>query len=403
MKIGILYLFTLFAVACNSPDTLNIIPAPVVATEGNLELTGPQVLNDPERFVWGGSVVKGYDGKYHMLYSTWECGDSIPPFRDSWLLYSKIAYAVSEYPDRDFKHVGIVLKGRIYEGDSLSWDAQTVHNPHLKKFNNKYYLYYTGSRDPGKPPKDSPGFSLTKRNRIQQVQKVGAIEFESFEDLIEGNFDRPEEPLLSPRTRVKKDNVIKPSPEGTKALPDNMIVVNPSVVFRPSDGKYLLYFKGNLYDPHWRGVHGVAISDSPLGPFTPQDQFVFDVRLEDGKIASAEDPYVWYHSGHKRFYAIFKDFTGKITGGESGLAIMYSKDGIDWKKPRDPFFMRKEVILTNGDTISLHRMERPQILVDEEGNPLVLYAAASVVDINPRQDGKSFNIHVTLVPGAFDF
>ena len=41
---------------------------------GNI-LSGPSALNDPDRFVWGGSVVKGDDGKYHMLFGTWECGD----------------------------------------------------------------------------------------------------------------------------------------------------------------------------------------------------------------------------------------------------------------------------------------------------------------------------------------
>jgi len=69
--------------------------------DGNI-LSGSSVLNDPERFVWGGSVIKGDDNKYHMLYSTWECGDSIPHFSDSWVLHSKIAYAVSDYPDRGF-------------------------------------------------------------------------------------------------------------------------------------------------------------------------------------------------------------------------------------------------------------------------------------------------------------
>ena len=102
------------------------------------------------------------------------------------------------------------------------------------------------------------------------------------------NFHRPDKPLLIPRTRVKKDNVVNPSPPGTIPKPDNMIVVNPSVVFRPTDGKYLLYFKGNLWDPQWRGVHGVAIGNTPTGPFSALDKFVFDIRTEDGKIASAD-------------------------------------------------------------------------------------------------------------------
>jgi len=108
---------------------------------GNI-LSGPSVLNDPDRFVWGGSVVKGDDGEYHMLYGTWECGETYPAFSNAWVLHSKIAYAVSDYPDRDFKIQKIILQGRALDGDPTAWDAQMVSNPHLKKFNGKYYLYY---------------------------------------------------------------------------------------------------------------------------------------------------------------------------------------------------------------------------------------------------------------------
>lgn len=365
------------------------------AIDGNI-LSGPSVLNDPDRFVWGASVVKGDDNKYHMLYSTWECGDSIPQFSDSWVLHSKIAYAVSDYPDRNFKFQKIVLRGRKSDGDSMAWDAQMVHNPHIKKFNNKYYLYYVGGKDTGIQPKGTKGELLNKRNRVQQNQCIGVVEFNSFEDLVNGNFKRFDSPLLLPRTRVKPDNIVNPSPEGTKPKPDNIIVVNPSVVQRPSDGKYLLYFKGNFYNPNWRGVHGVAISDSPTGPFKAEDDFVFDILNEDGTIASGEDPYVWYHNKLDLFYVVLKDFTGRITNGEPGLAILESVDGIKWRRPADSFFMKKEVILKTGDTLKVNRLERPQLLIDKNGNPEVLYCACAITDINPRKDGSSFNVHIPL-------
>ncbi|MDY7395081.1 glycoside hydrolase family protein [Aureibaculum sp. 2210JD6-5] len=363
--------------------------------EGDI-LKGESVLNDPDRFVWGASVIKGEDGKYHMFYSTWECGDSIPKFTDSWVLHSKIAYAVSDEPDKNFKFQKIVLQGKGLEGDSIAWDTQMVHNPHIKRFENKYYLYYLGSKDPGIQPQGSKGEKLNKRNRVQQNQQIGVIEFNTFDDLVVGNFTRPTSPLLSPRTRVKPDNIVNPSPDGTTPKPDNIIVVNPSVVKRPSDGKFLLYFKGNFYNPHWRGVHGVAIADSPNGPFTTTDNFVFDFMDAEGKIASAEDPYVWHHPEHKKFYSVVKDFSGLITEGKPGLALLESLDGIKWTKPINPFFMKKEVVLNSGDSIKVNRLERPQLLIDENGNPTVLYAACSIVDINPRQDGASFNVHIPL-------
>jgi len=399
MKLLIFYLcLTGISISCtnNKNEALEVIALPIDGSvDGNI-LSGSAVLNDPDRFVWGGSVIEGDDNKYHMLYATWECGDSVPEFSNSWVLHSKIAYAVSDYPDRDFKFQKIVLRGRALEGDSTAWDAQMVHNPHIRKFNNIYYLYYGGGKDPGIQPEGSKGEQVNKRNRVQQNQCIGVIEFNSFEDLMNGNFKRLDKPILKPRTRVKPDNIVDPSPEGTEPKPDNIIVVNPSVVQRLSDGKYLLYFKGNFYNPGWRGVHGVAIADKPTGPFTATDHFVFDIRNEDGTIASGEDPYVWYHNTHEKFYVVFKDFSGKITEGKPGLAILESMDGIKWIKPDNSFFMKKQVILNSGDTIHVSNLERPQLLIDRYGNPQVLYSACSLGSVGNKRDGSTFNVHIPL-------
>jgi len=257
-------------------------------------------------------------------------------------------------------------------------------------------LYYTGARDPGKQPLGSNGEKLSKRDRIQQSQQIGVIEFEQFSDLVNGNFIRPDSPILSPRTRVKADNIINPSPQGTIAKPDNIIVVNPSVVQRPSDEKFLLYFKGNLYDPHWKGIHGVAISDSPIGPFKALDNLVFEIKMPDGKLASAEDPFVWYNNKHQIFYSVFKDFSGQFTEDKPGLAILQSHDGLNWTKPANSFFMKKKLLLANGDTIKVSNLERPQFLIDDSGNPMVLYAACSLGPVGNKKDGSTFNVHIKL-------
>ncbi len=400
-----LVLLGLLIVACNQEletehYNLSISVEPLVGEffkhNGKTSIQSPNTLQHNDYFVWGGSVIKGKNNKYHMLFSLWECGEKWAPFQDGWLINSKIAYAVSDYPNKEFEFQKIVLCGRMFEGDSTAWDAQSVHNPHIKEFNSKYFLYYTGSRDPGPQPKGSPGENLSKRNRIQQSQKIGVLEFDSFQDLLTGKFKRPEKPLLIPRTRVKKDNVLNPSPDGTIAKPDNLIVVNPSVVYRPSDEKYLLYFKGNMWDPNWRGVHGVAIGNSPTGPFTALDDFVFDIRLENGKIASAEDPYVWYYKKLNRFYAVIKDFTGKITGSKPALAILVSSDGINWQKPANSLFMKKELLFTNGQRLDVSNLERPQLFINKDGSPSVLYCACSVEPLRDKKDGSTFNVQIFL-------
>lgn len=359
-------------------------------------LKGSSVFQIPGYFVWGGSVVKGEDNKYHMLFSLWESGTKNGSFAKNWVLESKIGYAISDKPDGDFKFQKIVLKGKRYAGDLKSWDAQSVHNPHIKKFNGKYYLYYTGSMDPGIQPKGSSGENLDKRSRVQQSQCIGVITFDSFDDLVSGNFSRPKKPLLVPRTRVKPNNILNGSPEGTVAKPDNIIVVNPSVDYNPNTGKYMLFFKGNLYQPSWKGAHGVAIGNSPLGPFEPLDTFIFDVRLPDGKIASTEDPYVWYAKKYNQFLAVVKDFSGQLTGHKKTLALLSSKDGISWNLTKHPLFMKKELHLTDGSLLPMDRLERPQLLLDENGIPKILYAASSLHNVNPKNDGSSFNVQIPL-------
>jgi hypothetical protein len=242
----------------------------VTRTDGRIEVKGFSAFQLPGRFVWCGSPI-GVGNRYYLFFSTWESGPEVPPFVESWVLHSKIGLAVSDSPYGGFREVAVFLRGRADQGVPGAWDAQMVDNPLIKRFGGKFFLYHGGSRDPGAQPPGSPGERLSKRERVRLNQKTGVMEFESIEGMLAGELRRFDRPLLAPRTRVKATDVVDSSPEGTLAKPDNLIVVNPAVVQRPSDGKYLLYFKGNVYDPRWRGVHGVAVGDSPTGPFSTTD------------------------------------------------------------------------------------------------------------------------------------
>jgi len=396
--ISLVTLVAMASLSCKSPSYLyqaQSIDMKVVRESGKIRVEGSSVFQLRDSFVWCGSPIR-IDDQYFLFYSSWESGPAVPPFGDSWVLCSKIGCAVSDSPAGNFRSLQLFLKGRRLQGDSLAWDAQMVHNPLIKNFNGKYYLYYGAGKDPGIQPEGSPGERLNQRNRIQQSQQIGVIEFNSIEELLAGKFKRFDQPLLSPRTRVKSYDVVNPSPPGTIAKPDNMIVVNPAVEYRPSDGKYLLFFKGNLYDPTWRGVHGVATADSPTGPFTATDAFVFDIDDGKGNKVSAEDPYVWYHHRDKKFYAVMKDFTGKLTGGEPGLAMMQSINGIKWEAASQSLFMKKELLLKDGTILKVDRLERPQILLDKNDDPMVLFAACSIDPCNGKQDGGTFNVQIPM-------
>lgn len=398
IKFAIFILTLIFASSCRSKIyyfQAQPVDLEVINESGKIKISGSSAFQLPDTFVWGGSPIK-IENKYYLFFSAWESGINVPKFSESWLTNSKIGLAVSDSPKGNYKSLGIVLKGMNANGDSSAWDAQSAHNPLIKMFNGKFYLYYVSSVDPGVQPSGSSGENLDKRNRLQQNQKIGVIEFNSIQDLLAGKYLRSEQPLLSPRTRVKPDHVLDPSPPGTETKPDNLIVVNPAVVFNPKTGEYLLYFKGNIYDPNWRGVHGVAVGDSPVGPFTATDKFVFDFDDGNGKKVSAEDPFVWYHACDKCFYAVVKDFNGKLTGSEPGLALLKSADGFEWKPAEFPLFMKKELVLKDGTILKVDRLERPQILLDKNDNPLVLYAACSVDPCNEKKDGGTFNVQIPV-------
>ena len=158
----------------------------------------------------------------------------------------------------------------------------------------------------------------------------------------------------------------------------------------------MLFFKGNLYEPSWKGVHGVAIGDTPTGPFIPRDEFIFDIRMPDGSLASTEDPYVWYAPKYQEFMAVVKDFSGRLTGHKKTLALLSSKDGLSWDLTEHQLFMKRELHLPDGSVLPVDRLERPQLLLDKDGIPTVVYAACALDNVNPKNDGSSFNVHIPL-------
>lgn len=92
----------------------------VINDSGIIYVKGSAVLQARDSFVWGASPIK-INEKYYLFYSTWESGPEIPQFSGSWVLYSKIACAVSDSPEGNFHSLGIVLKGRNAAGDSTAW------------------------------------------------------------------------------------------------------------------------------------------------------------------------------------------------------------------------------------------------------------------------------------------
>ena len=95
---------------------------------------------DPDYHIWGASVVKGYDGKYHMYYARWKYDTG----HFGWVTHSEIAYAIADQAEGPYQPVKVALpaRGKAY------WDGTTTHNPTVFKKEGMYYLYYMGTTSP---------------------------------------------------------------------------------------------------------------------------------------------------------------------------------------------------------------------------------------------------------------
>ena len=338
-------------------------------------------LEHADWFTWGASVLRGDDRQYHMFYCRWP---KKFPFYDGWVVDAEICYAVAARPEGPFRYVRTMLRGRKHEAQIHAFDGASVYNPHVKSFDGKVYLYYTGNHDP------SSDRLIGTRKVAVTHQTIGVLIADSPADLGNGKYRRLDNPTLKPLSRIRAD-----IPEGEQygdpnnITPANIVVVNPSVE-RRADGKYILMFKGwTAGKGHYGPVHGVALGDTPIGPFEVQPAPVLAVPLEDGRSAMAEDPYLWYDKNHQRFYAIVKDFHGQITGAGASMALFESTHGTRWEPSTHRLVSGMQIRYADGTVKKVRHLERPQLLLNDKDQPRTLYAAV-------KQGDHSFNVHIPL-------
>ena len=330
------------------------------------ELIGPvdssRFFIQKNHYSWCSSVIKA-DGKFHMFYSQWSHGkrafddDSMNyifnGFR-GWNKYSEIAYATSDKIDGPFKYVKTILKG---DGDRNKWDRFTMHNPQVRKFGDHYYLYYISNSYDSTLQFNNPSFSPDWKHwlRYNCTQKIGVLKFKSFAELLKGKFKRSASPLM------QADN-----------LRTFEVTTNPTVAQGP-DGKYYMLFKSRKPDVG-NMTFWMAASDKPDGGF----KIVSEVFT--GADMACEDPCMWYDKKRKRFYASVKYYSNskKLVPQFGALALITSEDGLHWIAANNPLISLRELKLTNGKKLELAHLERPFVVTDKDGQPIALFAAASI-------------------------
>lgn len=312
-------------------------------------------------YIWGASVVKGDDGKYHMFYSRWERSHGF----DAWVTHSEIAHAVAEEPGGPFEFTDVALPPR----GAAYWDGLTTHNPTVHKFNGRYYLYYMGTTGDGKV---TSGLNWVHRNK----QRIGVA-----------RADNPYGPWLRSHKPVLD---VSPGEHAHDAL----MVSNPSVT-QMKNGDFLMVYKAvakrNPLPFGGPVSHLAAIARNPAGPFEKYPDRIF---YAEGQEFPAEDPSIWYDAKADRYYAIVKDMKGGFTGREHALAFFSSEDGLEWEPGASPLVAALEITWETG-TQQVIRLERPQILL-EDGKPVMLYCAVAPGDYHTT---ATFNVHIPLKAG----
>ena len=95
--------------------------------------------------------------------------------------------------------------------------------------------------------------------------------------------------------------------------------------------------------------------------------------------------------GADRYWAVVKDNEGHFTHRGYSLALWESADGFDWKLARHPLVSTPEITWADGRRQKLNALERPQLLF-HDGEPIALLCAAAD---NASRDG-SFNLQIPL-------
>lgn len=300
-------------------------------------------------YVWDCSVIKS-GGKYHMFSSRWkeEYG-----FGWNWLFNSEIIHSVADKPEGpyEFKRVVLPRRGRAY------FDGMNTHNTCIKRYKDKFYLYYMGTTYGGDIPTSAEGIPLSYAEETWNRKRIGVAVAED----INGEFVRRDTPLLEPR--------------GCESW-DCTVTTNPSVAIMPDGKTYMIYKSRSAVGKPLK--LGIAVADSPDGEFKRlADKPILDFGDENMHI---EDPFIWYDGRKKKFCLIAKDDVKNgahgITGEWGGGFYAESDDCIDFTIGNNAKVYSRTIEWTNGRKTTQGNLERPSVLFDEDGNPTHVFCAS---------------------------
>ncbi|MBC2602705.1 glycoside hydrolase family protein [Puniceicoccus vermicola] len=309
-------------------------------------------------WVWCGSVIRGEDGLYHMFASRWPT--NLPMF-SGYVLNSEIVRAVSVAPEGPYQFADRVLPDSPPE----AWDGRMAHNPTVHRCGDKFLLFYIGSTFAGPLEQDDPDEAGEQVKQSYAGIRIGL----AISSSVKGPWKILSKPILEPRPNHWDAN----------------IVTNPAPCVR-EDGSIILYYRSNTPDGLRIGVAGADFYEGPYRRLSEDPV----LRFEGGDYV--EDPYVWWAGNHYQMLA--KDMLGGITGEYHAGAHFHSSDGLLWEPMKPAKAYSRNITWTDGSTEKLGSLERPQLLFDEEGEPICLFVAAADGPGGFRNANNTWNLAI---------
>lgn len=316
-----------------------------------------------DQWVWGGSPIRGDDGRYHLFASCWTKSIRFAPH---WLTNSRIVRAVADTPEGPYELCEEVLGPR----DPQMWDGRMAHNPTIHRWRDKYLLFYTGTTYVGLTPDSDHQLEIGHPQALEARanQRIGMVVASS----LTGPWQRYDQPILDPRPGHW----------------DAFMTANPAACVH-EDGSILLYYKSTT-DASGKLMYGVACASAWDAPF---ERAVNDPVFDFSSGAHIEDAYVWQEEDQYRM--VFKDMTDILTGEYHAGAEAHSADGISWSLANSPKAYSRSVRWGDGTTSVQGALERPQVLV-ERGRPTHIFFATANGPGRVRHATDTWNMVIPL-------
>ena len=345
------------------PDSLRLSVQPLPATARGLLTegrSGPQVFIQSGYYTWCPSLVRSPDGRWHLFHSRW------PTERGflGWLTFSEVARADAASPEGPFGSAATVVSAE----PSVPGGWFDAHNPKVIWAAGRGWLYLIRTRGDGidsvlRREISDVGY---RHPRWQPELRANQRVFLATAERLEGPWAVADTPLLEP------------------AGPICRLTVNPAVCARP-EGGYLMVVKGDRPGAtRFVRNQAIALAPKPEGPWVIQPRpMVADIDTEDAC--------VWYDSDRSRYYAIFHS-----SEQEGFLGMMTSEDGLTWTRAAQFRLTDKVLHFSDGTLLRPSMMERPQVVLGEDGKPSHLAVACGL------PGGRTGIVILRLSPGSLD-